>query len=84
MHLWALRRMSATSDDAVRMCPSELSLIDTIFLRAGMLPAAACLTAETKAEAERRELCGALYRRADRPCATNFRWPKSGSTSAQC
>ena len=52
--------MSAASDDGVRMWPTELSLIDTVSLRAGMLPAAAYLTAETKAEAELRELAGAL------------------------
>ena len=48
-----------------RMWQSELSLIDTAFLLAGMLTAAAYFTADTKAEAELRELADALYRRVD-------------------
>ena len=48
-----------------RMWQSELSLIDSAFLLAGMLTAAAYFTAETKAEAELRELADALYRRVD-------------------
>ena len=48
-----------------RMWQSELSLIDTALLLAGMLTAAAYFKAETKAEIELRELAEALYRRVD-------------------
>ena len=48
-----------------RMWQSEVSLIDTAFLLAGMLIAAAYFTAENKAEVELRELTDALYRRVD-------------------
>ncbi|HEY8707451.1 MAG TPA: glucoamylase family protein, partial [Burkholderiaceae bacterium] len=48
-----------------RMWQSELSLIDTALLVAGMLTAAAYFTAGTKAEVELRELADALYRRVD-------------------
>ena len=48
-----------------RMWQSELSLIDTAFLLAGMLIAAAYFTAANKAEVELRELTDALYRRVD-------------------
>ena len=48
-----------------RMWQSELSLVDTAFLLAGMLTAATYFTAQTRAEAELRELADALYRRVD-------------------
>ncbi len=48
-----------------RMWRSEVSLIDTSFLLAGMLTAAAYFTADTHAEIELRELADALYRRVD-------------------
>lgn len=48
-----------------RMWQSELSLIDTAILLAGMLAAAAYFTGENKAEAELRELADALFRRVD-------------------
>jgi len=48
-----------------RMWQSELSLIDTAFLLAGMLTAAAYFTADNRCEAELRELADALYRRVD-------------------
>jgi hypothetical protein len=48
-----------------RVWQSEVSLIDTALLLAGMLTAAAYFTAETKAEVELRELADALYRRVD-------------------
>lgn len=48
-----------------RMWQSELSLIDTAFLLAGMLTAAAYFTADNKCEVELRELADALYRRVD-------------------
>ena len=48
-----------------RVWVSELSLIDTAFLIAGMLTAAAYFTAEAAAENELRRLADALYRRVD-------------------
>ncbi|MEP6963941.1 MAG: glucoamylase family protein [Polaromonas sp.] len=48
-----------------RVWLSELSLIDTGFLVAGILSAAAYFTAETSAETELRRLADALYRRVD-------------------
>ncbi len=44
---------------------SELSLIDTALLMAGVLTAAAYFSAETPAEVELRRLADALYRRVD-------------------
>jgi len=48
-----------------RVWQSELSLIDTALLLAGMLTVAAYFTAATPAEVELRELADALYRRVD-------------------
>lgn len=48
-----------------RVWLSELSLIDTAFLIAGVLTAAAYFTAQTPAETELRRLADALYRRVD-------------------
>ena len=48
-----------------RVWLSELSLIDTALLMAGVLTAAAYFTADTPAEAELRRLADALYRRVD-------------------
>jgi hypothetical protein len=48
-----------------RAWQSELSLIDTALLLAGMLTAAAYFTATTLAEVELRGLANALYRRVD-------------------
>ena len=48
-----------------RMWQSELSLIDTAILLAGMLTGAAYFTARNQAEVELRELADALYRRVD-------------------
>ena len=48
-----------------RVWQSELSLIDTALLLAGMLTAAAYFTATLPAEVELRELADALYRRVD-------------------
>ena len=48
-----------------RVWLSELSLIDTAFLLAGVLTAAAYFRAETPAETELRRLADALYRRVD-------------------
>ena len=60
-----------------RMWQSELSLIDTALLLAGVLTAAAYFTAGTKAEIELRELADALYRRVD------WRWAqRDGSAVA--
>lgn len=52
-------------DSGTRVWLCELSLIDTAFLVAGMLTAAAYFTAETAAETELRGLADALYRRVD-------------------
>ncbi len=51
-----------------RVWLSELSLIDTGFLIAGMLTAAAYFTADTPAEMELRRLADALY------CRVDWRW----------
>ena len=60
-----------------RVWQSELSLIDTALLLAGMLTAAAYFTATTPAEVELRELADALYRRVD------WRWAqRDGSAVA--
>ena len=48
-----------------RVWHSELSLIDTAFLMAGVLTAAAYFSAETSAETELRRLADALYHRVD-------------------
>ena len=48
-----------------RVWLSELSLIDTAFLVAGVLTAAAYFSADTSAETELRRLADALYRRVD-------------------
>ena len=48
-----------------RMWQSELSLIDSALLLAGMLTAATYFTAATPAEVELRELADVLYRRVD-------------------
>ncbi|TAL89380.1 MAG: hypothetical protein EPN69_14450, partial [Rhodanobacter sp.] len=48
-----------------RVWRSELSMIDSAMLIAGMLTAATYFTADTAAEAELRELADLLYRRVD-------------------
>ena len=58
-----------------RMWQSELSLIDSSLLMAGMLTAAAFFTADTVAEVELRERADALYRRVD------WRWAQHDGTS---
>jgi hypothetical protein len=52
-------------DSGARVWDSELSMIDTALLIAGMLTAAAYFSAADAAEAELRELADALYRRVD-------------------
>ena len=65
-------------ESGARMWQSELSLIDTALLLAGMLTAAAYFTAATPAEVELRELADALYRRVD------WRWAQhEGAAVAQ-
>ena len=66
----------------------EVSLIDTAFLIAGVLSAAAYFTAETPAETELRHLAEALYRRVDwrwaqrDGCAVSHGWkPECGFLS---
>jgi len=54
-----------------RVWECELSTIDSAFLFAGMLTCAAYFDADTKEEAEVRELADALYRRADWQWALN-------------
>jgi hypothetical protein len=58
-----------------RVWLSELSLIDTTLLMAGMLTAAAYFTAETPAETELRRLADALYRRVD------WRWAQADGSA---
>ncbi len=58
-----------------RVWLSELSLIDTALLMAGVLTAAAYFTAETPAEVELRRLADALYRRVD------WRWAQSDGSA---
>jgi hypothetical protein len=55
-----------------RAIASELSTIDTTFLLAGALAAAAYFTGESEEEEEIRELADALYRRVD------WRWALNG------
>jgi hypothetical protein len=55
----------------LRAWTSEVSLIDTTFLLAGMLAAAAYFNQDTKEEFEIRTLADRLYRRADWPWALN-------------
>jgi hypothetical protein len=68
-----------------RVWQSELSLVDTSFLLAGMLTAAAYFTAENMAETELRTLADALYRRVDwrwaqhtKSCVVHGWKPESG------
>jgi len=49
----------------------EVSTVDTSFLFAGMLAAAACFDQDSEAEQEIRTLADALYRRAEWPWACN-------------
>ena len=58
-----------------RVWLSELSLIDTALLLAGVLTAAAYFTLETPAETELRRLADALYRRVD------WRWAQHESSA---
>lgn len=61
-------------NSGTRVWLSELSLIDTALLMAGVLTAAAYFTAQTPAEAELRCLADALY------CRVDWRWAQpSGS-----
>jgi len=58
-----------------RVWQCELSTIDTTFLMAGMLAAAAYFDADTAAEREIRHLADALYRRVD------WQWALNGSST---
>ena len=58
-----------------RVWQSELSLIDTALLVAGILTASAYFTENTQSETEIRELAGALYRRVD------WRWAQNGKAT---
>ena len=58
-----------------RVWRSELSLIDTALLMAGVLTAAAYFTAATAAETELRRLADVLYRRVD------WRWAQHDGTA---
>jgi hypothetical protein len=62
-------------ESGTRVWLSELSLIDTGFLIAGMLTAAAYFTADTPAETELRRLADALYHRVD------WRWAQSDGSA---
>jgi hypothetical protein len=58
-----------------RVWRSELSMIDTALLIAGVLTARVYFTDETAQEAELREIADALYRRVD------WRWSQDGGTT---
>lgn len=58
-----------------RVWQSELSLIDTVLLLAGMLTARAYFTENTQSEAEIRDLADALYRRTD------WQWAQNGKSA---
>jgi hypothetical protein len=58
-----------------RAWQSELSTVDSAFLLAGMLAAAAYFTADSAEEREVRTLADALYRRA------NWQWAKNGGAT---
>ncbi len=58
-----------------RMWQSELSMIDSALLIAGMLTAATCFDADNAEEAELRELADALYRRVD------WHWSQDGTST---
>lgn len=62
-------------DSGQRAWRCELSSVDTTFLLAGMLLAAAHYQRETAEEAEIRELADALYRKAD------WQWMQDGAAS---
>ncbi len=59
-------------DSGARVWESELSMIDTAFLVAGMLTAALWFDADSADERELRELADALYRRVE------WRWAQEG------
>src|SRR5271157_3250177 len=58
-----------------RVWHSELSLIDTALLLAGILTAGAYFTENTQSETELRQLADALYRRVD------WRWAQNGKAT---
>lgn len=58
-----------------RVWQSELSLIDTALLLAGVLTASAYFTEDTQSETELRKLADALYRRID------WRWAQNGKVT---
>jgi hypothetical protein len=60
-----------------RVWQSELSLIDSTFLFAGMLAASVYFSADTRTEEQIRELTTALYRRVD------WRWAQGGSETVR-
>jgi hypothetical protein len=60
-----------------RAWQSELSLIDTTFLLAGMLTASVFFGEDTRVEAEIRELANALYRRVD------WQWAQGGAATVR-
>jgi len=62
-------------DTGRRVWDCELSTIDTTFLLAGMLTAAAYFDNESEEEQEIHKLAGALYRRAD------WRWAQNGGAT---
>ena len=67
-----------------RVWQSELSLIDTALLLAGILTAGAYFTDNTKSETEIRELADALYRRVDWRWAQNRQAMLSQGWKPEC
>jgi hypothetical protein len=67
-----------------RVWQCELSLIDTAFLLAGMLTAAAYFTGKTQSEIEIRQLADALYRRVDWQWAQNGKATLSQGWKPEC
>src|SRR5580658_3933797 len=67
-----------------RVWHSEVSLIDTTLLLAGVLTAGAYFTGATTAEAEIRELADALYRRVDWDWARNGKATVSHGWKPEC
>jgi hypothetical protein len=60
-----------------RVWQSELSLIDSTFLLAGVLTASVYFSADTSVEGEIRELAAALYRRVD------WQWAQGGGATVR-
>jgi hypothetical protein len=71
-------------ESGLRMWKSELSLIDSTFLLAGMLSAAAYFNRDTAEELEIRTRVDQIYRRADWRWAQNGKGPVSHGWKPEC